>query len=197
MMIVQDLAHWVAVIGYLPDEEKFVIYDPNESSIFFKWSHAQVMREAWNAAEGNSQYYAILLSRTDGKKPVWRMTKEWIKIHSRGSDCTAGTIAGDLMDLVVRSAPNRMPEPDILPPGGGIVLAYLLKKYRGTVLGEILFWQEGSGEFNHKDLKDLYSDYIVCAEACDLKISQEADYGRLVAGLTALFSAYWWSADMD
>jgi hypothetical protein len=197
MMIVQDLAHWVAVIGYLPDEEKFIIYDPNEASNFFKWSPAQFMREAWNAAEGASQSYALLLSRTDGKKPVWRVTKDWIKIHGRGSDCTAGTIAGDLRDLVVRSAPNRMPEPDILSQGEDFFLADLLRKYRETILGEILYWQEGSGEFNHKDLKDLYSDYIVCAEACGLKIIQEADQERIVAGLTALFSAYWWSADMD
>jgi hypothetical protein len=197
MMIVQDLAHWVAVIGYLPDEEKFVIYDPNESRIFFKWSPAQFMREAWNAGESASQSYALLLSRTDGRKPAWRVTKEWIKIHSRGSDCTAGTIASDLMDLVVNSASGKESEPDILSQGEDFFLADLLRKYRETILGEILYWQEGSGEFNHKDLKDLYSDYIVCAEACDLKISQEADHGRLVAGLTALFSAYWWSAAME
>lgn len=197
LMIVQDMAHWVAVIGYLTEEEKFVIYDPNEPRIFSKWSHAKFLREAWNAAEGASQYFAILLSRNDGKKPVWRVTKDWMNIHRRGSDCTAGTIAGDLMDLVVNSAPSGMSEPDVVPPDGGVFLADLLKKYRDTVLGEILYWQEGSGEFSKKGLKDLYSDYIVCAEVCDLKINPEADHERLVAGLTSILSAYWWSAEMD
>lgn len=204
ILLIHDFAHWVAVVGFLPSRQKFVVYDPQGKKPFERWPERQLLREAWNATddeddpgEDPDQYFAILLRRKDGRKPVWRPTEPWMRIHERGADVTAGTIASDLRELVENAAGARRRVPRFSECEGGTTLAAVLRTYRQAVLAAILAWEQGAGLAERADLAGLYDDYVVCAEAADIVFPKNTDHAMLVAGLAALFSAYWWGAGMD
>jgi hypothetical protein len=193
VLLVLDYQHWISVVGYLPAKRQFVIYDPSDDEPFVRWGHERFIREAWNRS-GNPRcppiYYALLLRRKDGQPPLWRITEDWIRIHNRGSDCTAATIATDLETLVSRAKTNHPTRCT------NDTLACVMEECRDSVLDSITTWSEGSGDYSVKDLRELYSDYMVCAEACSFKFPARSDKAAVVAGLTALFSAYWWGGEM-
>jgi len=198
ILLVNDFEHWVAVVGYLERKSQFVIYDPKADKPFFRWGHARLLREAWCESDDRrepSQYFAILIRRKDGTKPVWRITEPWMRIHNRGSACTAGTIATDLERLISNA---RYPSPRRPKSHRATrTLAMVLRKYRNQVIHAILTWGEGSPDREIRDLRSLYSDYITCADACSLTFPDNTDHAAFVAGLTALLSAYWWGGEME
>jgi hypothetical protein len=196
IVLVQDFGHWLCLGGYLREQEKFAVYDPLDDKAFCRWGAKHLLRGAWNRSDDAepSQYYALLLRRRDGGKPRWRLTEPWMRIHDRGSDCTAATIARDLEDLV-RKAGNGHHETQV-PGNEAAPLAQVLTRYRTQVLDAITTWSAGSGTYATKDLRDLYQDYVTCAEACDIRFPAVTDHAGLVAGLTALLSAYWWGGEM-
>ena len=191
ILLTMDYMHWVAVVGYLAAKRQFIVYDPADAEPFIRWGHSRLIRETWNISpyEGEpSLYFALLIRRKDGKPPMWHVTEDWMRIHNRGSDCTAGTIATDLESLVKACGGRNS--------GSGISLARMMEKCRGPVLCAITSWSEGEG-YQVQDLRDLYSDYSACAEACSIEFPAGADQTAFVAGLTALLSAYWWGGEME
>lgn len=198
LLLVKNLGHWVAVVGLLGG--KFIVYDPMAESSFRHWGTKRLLEEGWNRSDDKheepDQYFAIKLWRRDGGAPAWRITKPWLGIHSRGSDVTAATIARDLEELVARAARHRR-SPRTLERGGSTSLAQVLSRYRRSVLDAVLEWGTGRGGRTRQDLKDLYDDYVTCAGASTITFPPGTDHATLVAGLTSLFSSYWWGAKMD
>ena len=57
ILLSRHFEHWVATIGYLAKQRKFIIVDPKEKyAVFFRWSEARLLRNAWNVASGVGCY---------------------------------------------------------------------------------------------------------------------------------------------
>lgn len=191
LLLVSDMAHWVAVIGWLGESEHFVIMDPNDERAFNKWSEHTLLANGWNEdQEGDepSTFFAILTSRADGAAPRWRISPEFLRLCARGSDDTAGRMARDLAEMVVRRAAGAEAKRTV--PLGGV-----LESLEPVVLDSINHWARYS-EVGAADLRRLFRDYRVVADAADLRAPSGVDRSLLAAQLTSVLSAYAWTGEL-
>lgn len=192
ILLSKDFEHWVALIGYLSRQRKFIIVDPKEKqSVFFRWSERSLIRNAWNVAQGRDsyepdQYFAILLSRRDGVPPRWRVSEAWLRLCERGSADTAENMANDLAEMAVLASPNEREIEE------GPYLAEFLEKNEETIIGSIVHWAGGNGERTLSDLKTFYRDYTTVASSSGIRIATDSDTTLLTAQITALLCSYWW-----
>lgn len=186
--------HWVAVIGYLARQRKYIIVDPKDkNAVFSRWSEARLIRSAWNVAgEPESyepdQYFAILLSRRDGQPPKWRLSESWLRLCERGSADTAEGMANDLAEMAVLASPNERQIEE------GPYLTEFLEEHEELIIGSITHWAGGNGDRTRGDLRTFYRDYTTVASSSGIRIAPDADTTLLVAHLTALLCSYWWGA---
>jgi|GEM_PF-763747 hypothetical protein len=194
ILLSNDFEHWVAVIGYLSKQRKFIIVDPKEKrAVFSRWSEATLLRRGWNEAKGPdsyepSQYFAILLSRKDGQPPKWKISEAWLRLCERGSVDTAENMANDLAEIAALASPSTENIEE------GPYLAEFLEKHEETILGSIIHWAGGNGDRTRSDLRTFYRDYTTVASSSGIRIAPNADTTLLVAQITAILSAYWWGA---
>lgn len=194
ILLCRHFEHWVAAIGYLTRQRKFIIVDPKEkNAVFFRWSEATLIRSAWNVATGEDsyepdQYFAILLSRRDGQPPKWRISESWLRLCERGSADTAEGMANDLAEMAALASPDQQEIEE------GPYLAEFLAEHEELIIGSITHWAGGNGERTLGDLRTFYRDYTTVASSSGIRISPDADGGLLVAQLTALLCSYWWGA---
>lgn len=195
ILLSRHFEHWVAVIGYLSRQRKFIIVDPKEkNAIFFRWSETKVLRSAWNASQTHEQrtdpdqYFAILLSRRDGVPPLWKTSEAWLRLCERGSADTADGMANDLAEMAVLASPDDRNVED------GPYLAELLEEYEELILNSITHWAEGHETVSRADLRTFYRDYTTVASSTGIRLAPTADRVTLVAQLTAILCSYWWGA---
>lgn len=194
ILLSKHFEHWVAVIGYLGKQRKYIIVDPKEKhEVFFRWSETRLLRNAWNVANEPdsyepSQYFAILLSRRDGQPPKWQVTESWLRLCERGSADTAEGMANDLAEIAALSSPD---DRDIEE---GLYLAEFLEANEELILAGITHWASGNGDRTRGDLRTLYRDYTTVASSSGIRLAPDADRVSLVAQLTAILSSYWWGA---
>ena len=191
ILLSRDFEHWVALIGYLSVERKFIIVDPKEKTVFFRRSEARLLRMAWNTGPQEDsgepdQYFAILLSRRDGQPPKWRLSEAWLRLCERGSADTAEGMANDLTEIAVMASPDERQIEE------GPNLAEFLESNEELIIGSITHWADGNGERTRGDLRMFYRDYTTVARASGIRISPESDMTRLVAQLTTILCSYWW-----
>lgn len=194
ILLSRDFEHWVAVIGYLVGQRRFIIVDPKEkNAVFSRWSEATLLRNAWNRAEGKDsyepdQFFTILLSRRDGQAPKWRVSESWLRLCERGSADTAEGMANDLAEMAsLSSEDERLIEE-------GPYLAEFLEENEELILGSITHWASGNGELTRGDLRTFYRDYTTVASSSGIRIARDADRIFLVAQVTAVLCSYWWGA---
>jgi hypothetical protein len=192
ILLSRDFEHWVAMIGYLSRQRKFIIVDPKEKrAVFFRWSETSLIRNAWNVATGTDsyepdQYFAILLSRRDCQPPKWRLSESWLRLCERGSADTAEGMANDLAEMAaLASSDERQIEE-------GPYLAEFLETNEELIIGSITHWAGGNGERTRGDLRTFYRDYTTVASSSGIRIASDSDATLLVAQLTALLCSYWW-----
>jgi hypothetical protein len=194
ILLTKDFDHWVAVIGYLARQRKFIIVDPKEeNAVFSRWSEARLLRNAWNvSSEGfpyePHQYFAILLSRRDEQPARWRVSEAWLRLCERGSGDTAEAMAEDLAEMAALASPNEQLVEE------GPYLAEVLEESEELILGSITHWASGNGKFTRNDLRAFYRDYTTVASSTGIRIAPGADRVVLVAQLTAILCSYWWGA---
>lgn len=193
ILLSKHFEHWVAVIGYLAKQRKFIIVDPKEKTVFFRWSEATLIRNAWNVASGEdsyepNQYFAILLSRMDGQPPKWQLSESWLRLCERGSADTAEGMANDLAEMAVLASPDSQQIEE------GPFLAEFLEEHQELVIGSITHWAGGDGRRTRGDLRTFYRDYTTVASSSGIRIAPDTDTAFLVAQLTALLCSYWWGA---
>jgi hypothetical protein len=194
ILLSRHFEHWVAVIGYLAKQRKFIIVDPKEKhAVFFRWSEARLLRNAWNVADRAdsyepSQYFAILLSRRDGEPPRWKLSEAWLRLCERGSADTAEGMANDLAEIAALSSPE---DRDIEE---GHYLAEFLEENEELILAGITHWASGNGDRTRGDLRTLYRDYTTVASSSGIRLAPDADRVSLVTQLTAILCSYWWGA---
>ena len=191
ILLSKDFEHWVALIGYLARQRKFIIVDPKEKTVFFRWSETSLIRNAWNAAAGKDsqepdQYFAILLSRRDRQPPKWRISESWLRLCERGSADTAEGMANDLAEMAALASPDEREIEE------GPYLAEFLEANEELIIGSITHWAGGNGERTRGDLRTFYRDYTTVASSSGIRIAPDSDTTLLVAQLTALFCSYWW-----
>ena len=193
ILLSKDFEHWVALIGYLSRQRKFIIVDPKEKdAVFFRRSEARLLRNAWNtgAEEGSGepdQYFAILLSRRDGQQPKWRVSEAWLRLCERGSADTAEGMANDLAEIAAKASPENDDAEEEGPN-----LAEFLEENEELIIGSITHWANGDGQRTRGDLRTFYRDYTTVANSSGIRISPRADKTLLVAQITTILCSYWW-----
>lgn len=194
ILLCRDFEHWVALIGYLKDQKKFIVVDPNEkNSIFFRWSDSTLLRRAWNEWTEKdpfepNQYFAILLSRRDGEPPKWKITEAWLRLCERGTADTAEAMANDLAEIATKASPEKLAVEE------GPYLAEILEEYEDLIIESITHWAEGRNGVSRGDLRTFYRDYTTVASSTGIRVAPDVDRVSLVAQLTALLCSYWWGA---
>ncbi|MEI6424086.1 MAG: C39 family peptidase, partial [Lentisphaerota bacterium] len=137
MLSVSDGGHWVAIIGYKEKKGKAVYYvnDPDEygDEVFDKWTKADVEEEV-DGVHDKDDYFAILLSRRDGKAPAFPLSRDLRRLVTDGSFDTLSGMVEDLGKIAEKAS------------GNGKTDSYLtdhLMAHRRTILGvigELLDW---------------------------------------------------------
>jgi hypothetical protein len=192
ILLSRDFEHWVALIGYLSGERKFIIVDPKEKdAVFFRRSEARLLRNAWNAAADDDsdepdQYFAILLSRRDGQPPKWRVSESWLRLCERGSADTAEGMANDLTEIAAKASPDERQIEE------GPYLAEFLEANEELIINSITHWAGGNGQRTRGDLRTFYRDYTTVASSSGIRIAPDSDMTLLVAQLTTILCSYWW-----
>lgn len=192
LLLIRNLEHWVAVLGYMKKQKKYLLLDPEKNgNLFYRWTEKKLLKQAWNISNDTaepSQYFAILWKRKDGKQPKWRLTESFLRLCERGTDDTAENMARDLKEIAKKA-------------GGlgksirnGPYLADLLEEYRNAILEGISEWGEGAPNISEQDLKTFYDDYQTIAAATGIRVSRSVDRAAIVAHVTSLLSSYWWGA---
>jgi hypothetical protein len=194
VLLCRDLQHWVAVIGYLWRQRRFIVVDPKaKNAVFFRWSEATLLRHAWNrspedAVEEPDQYFAILLSLLRNRPPRWSITESWLRLCERGSADTAESMARDLSEIAALASPN---EKDVEE---GPTLADVLTDMEESILDSITHWASGHETITRSDLRTFYRDYTTIATSTGIRVSADTDRAKLSAQLTAVMCSYWWGA---
>lgn len=193
ILLSRHFEHWVAMIGYLAQQRKFIIVDPKEKTVYFRWSEASLLRSAWNASNGAeacepNQFFAILLSRKDGQPAKWQVTESWLRLCRRGSVDTAENMANDLTEMASLACCDERPIEE------GHSLAEFLEENEERILGSILHWAMGKGDRTRNDLRTFYRDYTIVAGSSGIRLAPDADHSLLIAQITALMCSYWWGA---
>ncbi len=189
ILCVWDFSHWIAVIGYLREKDKFIIVDPrDDKSIFSRYSKNYLMQIAWNENKDEnigepSQYFAILLSRKDGNPPRWRVTESWLRLCERGSEDTAVNMANDLIEIARRAAPNWR------NGGSGYYMTQVLDQYEDLVIDTVNHWV-GNEKVSKQDVRTFYEDYKVIAASTAIRLPRNTDHMALVAQISTLLSIY-------
>ncbi len=196
ILLSRDFEHWVALIGYLSKQRKFIVVDPKEKAVFFRRSEARLLHMAWNTGDQADsdagepdQYFAILLSRRDGQPPKWRLSESWLRLCERGSADTAEGMANDLAEIAAKASPDERQIEE------GPNLAEFLESNEELIIGSITHWADGDGQRTRGDLRTFYRDYTTIARASGIRISPEADMTLLVAQLTTILCSYWWGGE--
>jgi hypothetical protein len=193
ILLVDNCGHWVAVLGMLG--EKYVIMDPNAENEFGLWSGSHLLRKrAWNLdlkekgeeRERVDQYFAILVSRLDGKAAAWMTTKSFLKICTYGSIETLADMTRDLKEIALRASikPTQKPQ--------GMPLAKLLGLYQATILDNVNHWA-AYHEVGPRDLRSFYRDMMVVADSARIRLPAKVDEAALVAQVTTLVTTYAWT----
>ncbi len=188
LLLVADFEHWVAVLGVTEDGQ-VVIADPDdEDRAFSKYSDQRVLTEGWNDdgeddPDNPPQYYALLLKRKDGKPSRWKITGEWMKLVQRGSEENLQELAEDVAEVAMRAGGNTAGK-------GQIYLADVMREYEKMVPEEVAHWVEV--DVSLADLRGLYRDFRVAANALRLQVPRNVNHGRIVAQLTVLLSTWAW-----
>jgi len=153
ILLARHFEHWVAVIGYLSRQRRFIIVDPKEKeAVFSRWSEATLIRRAWNLAGGKDsyepdQYFAILLSRRDGQAPKWRLPESSLPLCERGSADPTEALANDLAEMAAVASPDEQNIEE------GPYLAEFLEENEELIIGSITHWAGGNGERTRGDLR--------------------------------------------
>ncbi len=197
----QDFAHWVAVIGHIDENEKYIIIDPNDKKgTFSHYSETFLKNIAWNdsktkgdGGKDSSQYFAILLEREDGKGAQWRVSDTWIRLCQKGSEDTADNMANDLIEIARRSSP----EGNGIGSGkkGGLYMTQILDRYEELIVDAVSHWA-ASEKVTKNDLKSFFEDYKVVAASTAIKLPKAADHAALVAQITTLLTTYAWRGEL-
>lgn len=192
LLLVGNLDHWVAVVGFLEKEKRFVVLDTERNgTLFYRWSRKTLLARAWNISDDESepsQYFAILWSRKDKLKAKWTVTDSLLRLCKRGSDDTAENMAHDLSEIARRASGGRK------SISTGPYLAEILETYKEEILRSIKEWGEGSPRISEEALRDFYDDYQSIAAASGIRVSKRVDKVIVVSHVTSLLSSYWWGA---
>lgn len=191
MLSIYDGKHWVAVIGYEESKREDIYYvnDPEQigDEVFDQWTKADV-EEEFDKKHGKDDYFAILLSRKDGKVPVFPLSEDLKNLLADGSYDTLTGMAGDLGKIAKAATKD------------GRTDSYLtdqLMCHKKTILGvieELLDWDSTESDFD--EVSAFYDDYITVARASRIKMSKDADMVLLTAYMTSLLTTCAWMGEL-
>jgi hypothetical protein len=192
ILLVKDFEHWVAVLGYFPESDTFIIDDPNvRQPLFSRWSEKALLINGWNEADPvkhgePSQYFALLLSRKDNAPPRWRITPDFLRLCETGSGETAVAMTQDLVEIVRRACNGRY------PVRGGEPLTAMLDRHEETIVQSAFHWVEGQRRLTLGDVRRQFRDYRIIAEAAGLRVRRNADVAAIVAQMASLMTSFIW-----
>lgn len=195
ILLVRNFAHWVAVLAWVEESDTFIIDDPNvRSPLFNHWSERTLLINGWNEPGEEAgeyaepaQYFAILVSRKDRKKPRWRLTPDFLKLCEEGSGDNAVSMTRDLLEIAKRASNGAS------LGRGGRELARVLDDYEEVIVRNACYWVAGRHQITMADVRRQYRDYRVIAEAAGLRVPHRADHASIVAQMSSLMTTFIWN----
>jgi len=191
MLSVNDGGHWIAVQGHEKNKRRTIYYvnDPNNlgDRVFDKWTTTEIKRE-YDKTFSNDDYFAILLSRKDGKDPTFLISKNLSNLVASGSFDTLSGMTEDLKKIADISSKGRNTDS---------YLADHLIMHKKTILRVIknlLNWDCTESDFNEVSM--FYVDYITVARASRIKMSKKADIVQFTAYMTSLLTTCAWCGEV-
>ena len=194
ILAVEDCSHWVAAIGGIEDKGrfKFVVDDPiDKEKFFFVMNKSDFLGYAWNDEDSDggeyARYYAILISRRDGKPGVWKPTKEFLDLCEKGSYATALEMAGDLGEIVASSGGKTRKK---------IPLAEIMAMEKDTVRKSLRWLDWNSAAEDMDAMMEFYGDYRIVADSAGIECPADASRVALVSQITALLVTCAWTGTL-
>ena len=196
ILSVDDHGHWVAVLAWREDSRRFVIMDPNDDDrAFAHWSEEALLANAWNEPEPDDDddepeppsYFAVLVSRRDGKPPRWLPTREFLDRCANGAAETADAAAQDLLAAVRRATPSPASR-------RRVPLAGVLDSHRELVLDSLDHWTRYPA--SRADVEHLYDTWCCVAESGRLTAPSNVYPAALVAQLVAILTTFAWTEEL-
>ncbi|MFZ2657923.1 MAG: C39 family peptidase [Victivallales bacterium] len=190
LFCINDGDHWVSILGYDEKQGKPMYYvnDPDQrgvDEVCDVWSKAGVKEEFIGEDE---EYFAILLSRRDGKAPSLPLSKSLVALVNEGS---YDNMAGMLEDLraMAKKASDNDRENSYLADHLFVNRNTILK-----VLKDLLDWDNTESDFD--EVSAFYDDYITVVRASRIKMSKDADLVLLTAYMTSLLTTCAWMGEL-
>jgi len=188
ILCVDNFKHWIALLGYNAEEDKFIINDPNDKVIFSKYRPNTLKKRCWNEDEnsGEKEYFAIVLSNKDYSEPQWRLTEDFIKLCNKGSVQSATTIMNDLFEIAERA---HLVYPH---PFETIKLSVILHRCEETIVDNVHYWSKSDG-LDKRQLREIYRDFTIVADAANISVSKNFDIASVTAQMTTILCAALWN----
>jgi hypothetical protein len=182
--------HWVSILGY--DEKKgrpmYYVNDPDQrgvDEICDVWTMAGIKEESLGEDE---EYFALLMSRKDGKPPALPLSNSLMALVNNGSYDNMSGMLEDLCAMAKRASGDDRENS---------YLADHLFVHRGRilkVLEDLLDWESTESDFD--EVSEFYDDYITVARAARIKMSKDADMVLLSAYMTSLLTTCAWKGEL-
>ncbi len=191
VLLVEDYSHWVAVLGTVKDKGKvkYVVDDPvDKDKFFFLMSRDEFLDYAWNDEddEGNEciPYYALLVSRKDGRPAAWRPAPVFLRLCEEGSYSTAKEMVDDLREIVKNCGGASRKR---------LMLGDVLRSEMEAVRKSLKWIDWGSAEADEKEMMEFFEDYAVVADAAGIECPENINRTELMSQITALLvTCAWW-----
>lgn len=188
---IYDGGHWVAILGYEEKRGRSIYYvnDPDEAGdeALEKWTKAGI-KEEFDEENGEDNYFAILLSRNDGKPPVFPLSNDLRDLVDEGSYDTMSGMVEDLKTIANSASEDKMTNS---------YLADHLMKHKKTILGvidDLIDWDSTEADFD--EISMFYDDYITIARASRLKVSNNLNLVLFTAYMTSLLTTCAWCGEL-
>jgi len=188
---IYDGRHWVAIVGY---EKKgagdiYYVNDPDDSDgdeVFDAWGKSGIKEEF--ADKHKVEYFAMLLSRKDGKPPALPFSRNLMNLVNEGSYDSMNEMIEDLRSMAKkasRDGKNNSYLADHLISQKNVIL---------KIIDDLLDWESAESDFC--EIKAFYDDYITLARASRIKMSKDADLVLLTAYMTSLLTTCAWMGEL-
>jgi hypothetical protein len=181
LLLVQDAAHWIAVLSHDATGDRYVIMDPNDDERSFSfWSPATLRKLGWNNHETEGGFFAILVNRADNRPPLWRLTRAFLRLCERGSAESALEMVATIREVGKRSGGHSAHK---------VAMADLIKKHEDILVKNCAHWSNGEHS-TVRELREVCRDYQTVAEAASVQLPEDADLLSFIAQMSSLLATF-------
>jgi len=188
-----SITHWATIVARKQTGKRSTYYvcDPDDKRRLFRtMSLYDLKAEAFiteSPEDGtHDQYFAIALSRKDGKSPAFAMTDNVMRLLDNEKYDSVASMREDLVELAREISEGAIP----------MQLSAYLEKVMPAVKSalEVLDWD--LAEVTKAEAMGFYRDYIAVATVGRIEVQGPVNTVLLAANMTALMTTCAWNGEL-